>query len=162
MIFYTFYKNQQNTCTIWDEVLQTGPRDEKLDRNWVPGAMAGGGSSVPARGRLGSARKGWGSGVGSHRVLFHGLLAAEEQPTMVLHGVARCQPRERLFRRGGGTAVVKGSWVSFGGDQGRCGAAWAGVERCTGRSSAVAAAIVGGGELWEAWTTAHTWLVQDP
>jgi hypothetical protein len=36
------------------------------------------------RGRLGSAGKGRGSGVGSPRVPFRGLLAAEEQPTAVL------------------------------------------------------------------------------
>jgi hypothetical protein len=124
--------------------------------------MAAGGSSIPARGRLGSAGKGRGSGVGSPRVPFRGLLAAEEQPTMVLHGVARCQPQERLFWQGGGTTVAEGGWVSFGGDQGRCGAAWAGVERCTGRSSAVAAAMASDGELWEAGTTAHTWLAQGP
>jgi hypothetical protein len=59
-------------------------------------------------------------------------------------------------------AVAEGSWVSFGGDQGRCGAAWAGVEGCTGRSSAVAAAMATGGELWEAGTTAHPWLAQGP
>jgi hypothetical protein len=46
--------------------------------------MAGGGSSIPARGRLGSAGKGRGSGVGSPRVPFRGLLAAEEQPAAVL------------------------------------------------------------------------------
>jgi hypothetical protein len=46
--------------------------------------MAGGGSSIPARGRLSSAGKGWGSGVGSPRVPFRGLLAAEEQPAAVL------------------------------------------------------------------------------
>jgi hypothetical protein len=38
--------------------------------------MASGGSSIPARGRLGSAGKGRGSGVGSPRVPFRGLLAA--------------------------------------------------------------------------------------
>jgi hypothetical protein len=73
---------------------------------------------------------------------------------MVLRGVARCQPWERLFRRSGGTAVAEGSWVSFSGDQGRCGAAWAG--------SAVAATMAAGGELWEAGTMAHTWLAQGP
>jgi hypothetical protein len=66
---------------------------------------------------------------------------------MVLCGVARCQPQERLFWRGGGTIVAKGSWVSFGGDKERCGAAWAGMEGCTGRSSAVAVAMAAGGEL---------------
>jgi hypothetical protein len=58
--------------------------------------------------------------------------------------------------------VAEGSLVSFDGDQGRCGAAWAGVERCTGRSSAMAAAMAAGGELWEAGTMAHTWLAQGP
>jgi hypothetical protein len=117
---------------------------------------------IPVRGRLGSAGKGRGSGVGSPRVPFHGLLAAEDVPAMVLRGVARCQPRERLFRPGGGTDKVEGSRVSFGGDQGRCGAAWAGVERYTGWSSAVAVAMAAGGELWEVGTTAHALLAQGP
>jgi hypothetical protein len=124
--------------------------------------MAGGGSSIPARGRLGSAGKGWGSGVGTPRVPFRGSMAAEEQPTMVLCGVARCKPREHLFRRGGGTDVAEGSWVSFGGDQGRYRAAWVGVESCTGRSSAVAVAMAADSELCKAGTAAHTWLAQGP
>jgi hypothetical protein len=124
--------------------------------------MAGGGSSIPTRGRLGSTGKGRGSGVGSPRVPFRGLDGAEGVPAMVLRGIARCQPRERLFRRGGGTAEAEGSRVSFGGDQERCGAAWTGVERYTGRSSAVAAAMAAGGELWEAGMVAHAWLVQGP
>jgi hypothetical protein len=37
---------------------QIGPQDANLDCNWVLGAMAGGGSSIPARGRLGSAVNG--------------------------------------------------------------------------------------------------------
>jgi hypothetical protein len=61
-------------------ISQIGPQDANLDCNWVPGTMTSGGSSIPARGRLGSAGKGQGSGVGSPRVPFHGLLAAEEQP----------------------------------------------------------------------------------
>jgi hypothetical protein len=90
-IFYGFYKIQHLHLDLGETVLrtgprisQTGPRDGKLDCNWVPGAMAGGGSSIPARGRLGSAGKGRGSGVGSPRVPFRGLLAAEEQPAAVL------------------------------------------------------------------------------
>jgi hypothetical protein len=39
-------------------ISQIGPHDEKLDCNWVPGTMSGGGSSIPARGRLGSTGKG--------------------------------------------------------------------------------------------------------
>jgi hypothetical protein len=139
-----------------------GPRDGKLDCNWDPGAMAGGGSSIPVRGRLGSTGKGRGSGVGSPRVPFHGSLAAEEQPTMVLCGVARCQQREHQFPRGGGTDVAEGSWVSISGDQGRCGAAWVGVESCTGRSSAVAVAMAANSELCKAGTAAHAWLAQGP
>jgi hypothetical protein len=46
--------------------------------------MASGGSSIRARGRLGSAGKGRGNGVGSPRVPFRGLLAAEEQLAAVL------------------------------------------------------------------------------
>jgi hypothetical protein len=55
--------------------------------------MAGGGSSIPARGRLGSAAKGRGSGVGSPRVPFSGLLAAEEQPTAVLGNAGGLWPQ---------------------------------------------------------------------
>jgi hypothetical protein len=90
-IFYEFYKIQHLHLDLEETVLrtgprisQTGPRNEKLDCNWIPGAMAGGGSSIPARGRLGLAGKGQGSGVGSPRVPFRGLLAAEEQPVAVL------------------------------------------------------------------------------
>jgi hypothetical protein len=65
-------------------ISQIGPQNANLDCNWVPGAMAGGGSSIPAKGRLGSAEKGRGSGVGSPRVPFRGLVVAEEQPAAVL------------------------------------------------------------------------------
>jgi hypothetical protein len=99
MIFYTFYKIQHLHLDLEETVLrtdprisQTGPRDGKLDCNWVLGAMAGGGSSIPARGRLGSAGK-EGSGVGSPRVPFHGLLAAEEQPTAVLDDAGGLWPQ---------------------------------------------------------------------
>jgi hypothetical protein len=67
-MFYGFYKIQHLHLDLEETVLrtgprisQTGPRDGKLDCNWVHGAMAGGGSSIPTRGRLGSAGKGWGS-----------------------------------------------------------------------------------------------------
>jgi hypothetical protein len=67
-IFYEFYKIQHLHLDLEEtdlrtdpRISQTGPRDENLDCNWVSGAMAGGGSSIPARGRLGSAGKGWGS-----------------------------------------------------------------------------------------------------
>jgi hypothetical protein len=90
-IFYGFYKIQHLHLDLEETVLrtgprisQTGPRGGKLDCNWVPGAIAGGGSSIPARGRLGTAGKGRGSGVGSPRVAFRGLLASEEQPAAVL------------------------------------------------------------------------------
>jgi hypothetical protein len=55
--------------------------------------MAGGGSSIPARGRLGLAGKGRGSGVGSLRVPFCGLLAAEEQPAAVLGNTGGLWPQ---------------------------------------------------------------------
>jgi hypothetical protein len=90
-IFYRFYKIQHLHLDLEETVLRTGPRlshtgprDKKLDCNWVPDAMDGRGSSIPARGRLGSAGKGRRSGVGSPRVPFRGLLAAEEQPAAVL------------------------------------------------------------------------------
>jgi hypothetical protein len=90
-ILYGFYKIQHLHLDLEETVLRTGPRisqtgpqDGKLNCNWVPGTMAGGGSSILVRGRLGSAGKGRGSGVGSPRVPFRGLLAAEEQPAAVL------------------------------------------------------------------------------
>jgi hypothetical protein len=90
-IIYEIYKIQHFHLDLEETILracprisQIGCRDGKLDCNWVPGAMAGGGSSILARGRLGSAAKGWGSGVGSPRVPFRGFLAAEEQPAAVL------------------------------------------------------------------------------
>jgi hypothetical protein len=61
--------------------------------------MTGGGSSISVRGRLGSAGKVRGSGVGSPRVPFCGLLAAEEQPAAVLGGTMLRRPLERLSRR---------------------------------------------------------------
>jgi hypothetical protein len=45
-------------------ISQIGPQDANLDCNWVPGTMTGGGSSIAARGRLGSAGKGRGSAQG--------------------------------------------------------------------------------------------------
>jgi hypothetical protein len=41
------------------ESSQTGPWNENSNYRQVLGAMAGGGSSILARGRLDSARKGW-------------------------------------------------------------------------------------------------------
>jgi hypothetical protein len=58
MIFYDVTKIQPFTLDLEETVLQTGPQDENLDCNWVPSAMVGGGSSILARGRLGSAEKG--------------------------------------------------------------------------------------------------------
>jgi hypothetical protein len=52
--------NLEDVLRIGPRILQIGPQDEKLDCNWVPGPMAGGGSSIPVRVRLGSAGKGWG------------------------------------------------------------------------------------------------------
>jgi hypothetical protein len=43
---------------------------------------------------------------------------------MVLRGAARCLPRERRFRRGGGTAVAECSRVGFGGAKESVWAAW--------------------------------------
>jgi hypothetical protein len=99
-IFYGFYKIQHLHLDLEETVLRTGPRisqtsprDGKLDCNWVLGAMGGGGSSIPTRGRLGSAGKGRGSGVGSPRVPFRGLLAPDEQPAAVLGDVGGWWPQ---------------------------------------------------------------------
>jgi hypothetical protein len=70
-IFYEFYNIQHLHVGLEETVLrtgpqisQTGPRDKKIRLQLVPSTMAGGGSSIPARGRLGSARKGRGSAQG--------------------------------------------------------------------------------------------------
>jgi hypothetical protein len=68
---------------------QIGPQHANLYCNWVPGAMADGGSSIPARGRPSSVGKGRGSIVGLPRVPFCGLLAAEEQLAAVLINAGR-------------------------------------------------------------------------
>jgi hypothetical protein len=98
--FYVFHKIQHLHLDLEETVLRTGPRISqtghrggKLDCNWVPGAMAGGGSSIPARWRLGSAGKGRGSGVGSPRVPFRGLLTAEEQSAAVLSDAGGLWPQ---------------------------------------------------------------------
>jgi hypothetical protein len=44
---------------------------------------------------------------------FAAGVGAEGQPAAVFRSAVRCQPWERLLRQGGGTAVVKGDWVSF-------------------------------------------------
>jgi hypothetical protein len=52
------------------------------------------------KGRLSSARKGRGSGVGSPRVPFCGLLAAEEQSATVLSDAGGRRPLYVVVRRG--------------------------------------------------------------
>jgi hypothetical protein len=85
--------------------------------------MADGGSSIPARGRLGSAGKGRGSGVGSPRVPFCGLLAAEEQPAAVLGDAGgrwpqgASAPAER-WRRAQAARFATGKWSSARGSNG--------------------------------------------
>jgi hypothetical protein len=93
-IFYNFLqilqdsapspRSRRDSFTNRPSTFAYRPSGRKLDCNWVPDAMAGRGSSIPVRGRIGSAGKGWRSGVGSPRVPFRGLLAAEEQPAAVL------------------------------------------------------------------------------
>jgi hypothetical protein len=53
-------------------VLTDRPWDEKSNRNVVPGAMAGGQSSIPARGGLGPVGKVRGRHEGSPAVRFRG------------------------------------------------------------------------------------------
>jgi hypothetical protein len=79
-------------------ISQIGPQDVNLDCNWVPGPMAGGGSSIPVRRRLGSAEKGRGSGVGSPRVPFRGLDDMEGGPARGLGGARLLRPPEPLPR----------------------------------------------------------------
>jgi hypothetical protein len=82
--FYNFIRvfkvsaNLEET-DLWTDprISQTGPREENLDCNWVPGAMAGGGSSIPVRGRLGSAGKWRGSAQGLTYDRFRGLDGSE-------------------------------------------------------------------------------------
>jgi hypothetical protein len=57
--FNTFTLDLEETVLrISPRISQIGPPDEKLDCNWVPGAMAGGGILIPVRARLGSTEKG--------------------------------------------------------------------------------------------------------
>jgi hypothetical protein len=103
-VFYGFYKIQHLHLDLEETDLRTssrisriGHQDANLDCNWVPGTMTGGGSSISVRGRLGSAGKVRGSGVGW--VPFYGLLAAEEQPVAVLGGAMLRRPLEWLSWR---------------------------------------------------------------
>jgi hypothetical protein len=52
--FNTFTLDLEDTdLRTGPQISQIDPQDENLDCNWVPDAMAGGGSSIPVRGRLG-------------------------------------------------------------------------------------------------------------
>jgi hypothetical protein len=72
-IFKVSEKLEETDLRTDPRISQTGPRDENLKCNWVPGAMAGGGSSIPVRGRLGSAGKGRGTAQGLIYDRFRGL-----------------------------------------------------------------------------------------
>jgi hypothetical protein len=115
MIFYEFYKIQHLHLDLEETVLragprisQTGPQDEKLDCNWVPGAMVGGGSSVPARGRLGSAGKGRGSAQGLTYDWFVAEVGVGAAPEVERGGGRRRLPLELLLRRAPGRGKAKG------------------------------------------------------
>jgi hypothetical protein len=98
--------------------LRTDPRDQNLDCNWVPGAMAGGGSSIPARGRLGSAGKGRGNAQGLTYDRFVLTDGVGRRPAAACGGGRRYPPLELLFRwRGGAGGGVHstGRW---------CGVVW--------------------------------------
>jgi hypothetical protein len=62
--------------------------------------MAGGGSSIPARGRLGLAGKGRESAQGLTYDRFRGLDGSEGVPARGLGGGRRFLPLELLLRRG--------------------------------------------------------------
>jgi hypothetical protein len=104
MIFYKFYKIQHLHLDLEETVLRTSPQisqtspwDEKLDCNWVPGTMAGRGSSIPARRKLGSAGKGRGSAQGLTYDRFRGLDGFEGVPARGLSGTSLRWPlRARL------------------------------------------------------------------
>jgi hypothetical protein len=49
---------EETDLQIGSRISQIGPQYANLDCNWVAGAMAGGGSSIPVRARLGSIGKG--------------------------------------------------------------------------------------------------------
>jgi hypothetical protein len=82
-IFYAIYKNQQNTCTIWDSLLHRGPWEvfqvhkyalgshlgpwkDFRPRNWVPGTDGGGGFDG------GFGRGSCGESVGAHQCSIWG------------------------------------------------------------------------------------------
>jgi hypothetical protein len=52
-IFKVSAKLEETDLQTDPRISQTDPRDENLECNWVPSAMAGGGSSISARGRAG-------------------------------------------------------------------------------------------------------------
>jgi hypothetical protein len=113
-IFYEFYKIQHLHLDLEETNLRTGPRisqiglrDKNLDCNWVPGAMAGGGSSIPARGRLGSVGKGWGSAQGITYDRFRGLDGSEGVPGRGLGGTSLRWPLRARLRRSCGEAGPK-------------------------------------------------------
>jgi hypothetical protein len=122
MIFYKFYKIQHLHLDLEETDLRTGPRisqtgpwDENLDCNWVPGAMAGGGSSIPARGRLESAGKGWGNAQGLTYDRFRGLDGSEGVPTRGLGGTSLRWPLGACLRQSCGEAgPIRGTGGSRG------------------------------------------------
>jgi hypothetical protein len=113
-MFYEFYKIQhlhldleETDLRTGPRISQTGPRDENLDCNWVPSAMAGKGSSIPARGRLGSAGKGWGSAQGFTDDRLRGLDGSEGVPARGLDGTSLRWPLRARLRRSCGEAEPK-------------------------------------------------------
>jgi hypothetical protein len=121
-IFYEFYKIQHLHLDLEETVLRTGPRisqtshrDEKVDCNWVPGAMAGGWISNPTRGRLGSAGKGRGSVQGLTYDRFRGLDGFEGVPARGLGGTSLRWPQRARLRQSCGEA---GPICSTGGSRG--------------------------------------------
>jgi hypothetical protein len=83
---------------------QIGPKDANLDRNWFPGAMVSGRSSIPVRGRLDSAGKGRGSAQGLTYDGFRGLDSSEGVPGRGLSRTRLRRPLRPVFRRIGGLA----------------------------------------------------------
>jgi hypothetical protein len=102
-IFKVSANLEETDLRTYPRISQTGPRYKNLDCNWVPGTMAGGGSSIPARGRLGSAGKGWGSTQGLTYDRFRGLDGSEDMPA---RGLGSTRLRQNTSDLGSSRGVV--------------------------------------------------------
>ena len=110
-IFNEFYKipvcasrSEKNKLHKGPRVSQTGPQNEDLDYNVVPGRTGSTGGRIPVRGWPDLAGEGARGDPCSPRVRFWCLDGSEVLPVMVVGGVVDLQPQELRLRRGGSAA----------------------------------------------------------